>query len=159
MVGQLADLDKAIEIDPKNSDALAKRATVRSLISARDQNSLAPDDVVSTSAAPENDRGSLMFVFELQDAASGVSKADKRSLADLNEAIRLDPQNTAALDGRGLVYIQQGDLDKARGGFRQGDRARTKERRRLPESSRLVRHTEGICEVRAPISDRRSDSG
>jgi tetratricopeptide (TPR) repeat protein len=37
----------------------------------------------------------------------------ERAIADLNEAIRLDPKSAVAYNNRGSAYAFQGDIDRA----------------------------------------------
>ncbi|MHB8974088.1 MAG: protein kinase domain-containing protein [Pirellulaceae bacterium] len=117
-----AMLTGAIAMNPHTVIAYLKRATAR-----REQRKivLAMADVEEAKKrAPEL----ALALLRRADEYRGNFQLDK-ALADYNEAIRLDPQ-VAAFNGRGIVFLLQGDLDKTL--------ADCNERIRLePESARV----------------------
>lgn len=59
-------------------------------------------------------KGSHLAAFYTNRAAAYQAKGDNdRAMADLNEAIRLDPKLAMALNNRGAAYNEQGDNDRA----------------------------------------------
>ena len=59
-------------------------------------------------------KGSYLAAFYSNRAAAYHAKGDNdRAMADLSEAIRLDPKLAMARNNRGAAYNEQGDNDRA----------------------------------------------
>ena len=102
----LADLNKALQLDPNSAPALIERA---SIYQARDDFDRAIADYDRT----------LRFNQNLGEAYGGRASAYQgkgdldRALADFGEAVRLDPASASLRVHRGAVYEAKGDYDRA----------------------------------------------
>ena len=61
-----------------------------------------------------------------------------RALADLEEAIKLDPTYPCSFSNRGRVFAFKGDLDRAMADYEHRDQARSEFRRRLQQPRRCA---------------------
>src|SRR5271165_959930 len=102
----LADLYKALRLDPRSAPALAKRA---SIYHAKGEFDRAIADYDTTlkldkdSAAAHGGR-----------ARAYRDKGDlEKALTDFDEAVRLDPKSASTHVDRGTIYEAQGDSDRA----------------------------------------------
>ncbi len=103
----LADLGKAIGIDPKSAAALAARAGVYQARGEFDK-AIADYDQAAAGDAPANAQ-----IF-LGRALAYRAKGDKdKTLADLNAALKLDAKNLPALVARAALYHSAGDHEHA----------------------------------------------
>jgi tetratricopeptide (TPR) repeat protein len=103
---EMADLDKAIELDPKNADAYATRGSAYG--DKGDYDSEIGDETKAIELDPENatayyDRGSA---YE--------SKGDNdNAIADEDKAIEIGAEETDPYVERGIAYDNKGDHDHA----------------------------------------------
>ena len=102
----LADLDKALRLDPKSAPALLERASIYDVKSEFDRAIADYDTVLKL------DKDSLAVRSGRARAYRGKGEFDK-ALADFNEAVRLDPNLASTHVDRGAIYQAQGDFDRA----------------------------------------------
>jgi len=102
----LADLDQAIQANPKDSDAYALRGFVQT---ARGEFEQSIADL--TRAIGLNSDNALAYVNR------GVARAKRGdpagAIADYEQAIKIEPRQAKAWNNRGLVRRSEGDLDGA----------------------------------------------
>jgi tetratricopeptide (TPR) repeat protein len=109
----IADYNKAIQLDPGYIAAYAGRGDVYQDEEKFDQ---AIDDYKKALSLKPNDKyrknieGVLASVYVMRGAGQDDQAAE---LADYNEALRLNPSNTGALNNRGALYNEQHDYDRA----------------------------------------------
>lgn len=136
----IADLDQAIQLDPKNSRAFDLRGE---LFLVKGDPGLALQEYDRAVAANPKDfeafnqrgnfylrvdrpveavadydkalalNGRSVSVYTNRGAAYGAQGQLDRAIADLNKAISLDAKFPAAYDSRGLAYTAQHDYDRA----------------------------------------------
>ena len=127
--GALADLDRAIELDPSNARAVSNRGEAR--LMAGDLDGAIADGEHFLSMAPNDPqapavRRSLANLKSRRDATPGSAAAfieegfgatTRRdfpaAIAALTKAIELDPTIARAWDGRGYARAQSGDMVNA----------------------------------------------
>jgi len=102
----LAELDKAIEIDPHNADALYNRGL---LYQGEKQHQFAIDDFAAANGLTPQRAEPLLGRAISYLAVDKV----KEAAADLDEAAQADPQNAQIWTTRGLAYERLGDKTKA----------------------------------------------
>ena len=102
----LADLDKALRLDPKSAPALLERASIYDVKSEFDRAIADYDTVLKL------DKDSLAVRSGRARAYRGKGEFDK-ALANFNEAVRLDPNLASTHVDRGAIYQAQGDFDRA----------------------------------------------
>jgi tetratricopeptide (TPR) repeat protein len=106
----IADLDRAIEIDPQSSYAYTQRALARQQSQMKDSSSqVLADANQAIELDPANSlahivRGNELAALNDHDAA----------LADYDQAARLNPRSYSARAGRGSSKMSLGRLDEAR---------------------------------------------
>jgi len=103
----IADLSQAIRLNPNYADAYVNRGLTHFQLA----------EVKNTIAGPLT-REQLLQSFERKPEKSIVDRA----IADLDQAIRSDPNHEIAYYNRGLMYRVQGDDDKAITNFNQAIR-------------------------------------
>lgn len=102
----LADLDKALQLNPKSAPVLIERASIYQARGDFDR------------AIADYDRA-LRFNQTLVEAYAGRARAYQgkgdldRALANLDEAVRLDPASASLRVDRGAIYQAKGDHDLA----------------------------------------------
>lgn len=106
----IADLDRAIELDPQNSLAYAQRASARQL---RQQRAYSQEVLADLNRAieldPANALAHVLRGHAFLDLDEHVS-----AIADYDQAARLNPQSYLALGGRASAKISLGQIDEAR---------------------------------------------
>ncbi len=108
----LTDLEKAVELDPKQPEAFFLIA----------QLNLLPDGDAKRAAEALDQSIALKFDDPRLRAKAlalraGLRKDAKKKLADLDEAVRIAPNSPVALRTRGLEYAKQGKPEKALADF------------------------------------------
>ena len=105
-VRALADLDEALQLDPKSAPALLERASIYHVKGEFDR------AIVDYDAALKLNKDSAAAHGGRARAYSGKGDLEK-ALADLDEAVRLDPESASTRVDRGAIYLAQGDFDRA----------------------------------------------
>ena len=104
--GCIADCNKAIALDPMNTEAYCTRALAK--VGGGDSDGALAD---CNKAVELNPRDSAAYSSR---AFARYSKVDlDGSLADCDKAIELDPRNSSAYCHRGIVKEHKGDIDGA----------------------------------------------
>ena len=114
----LPDFDAAVRLDPKNPEMVKNRgiahlnllrfdAAIADLKHALD---LGPPD-------PQPYRAVLGQAFAQRAVEAGKEKKWTEAVADLDEAIKLDPANAGYFDWRGGCYFNLGQIEEARKDF------------------------------------------
>ncbi len=108
----LNDLETAVAILPNQAEALVFIARLH-LLPGGDLKRAAKalDDAL---AAADVEAPTRAMAFRLRAA---LQEDPQKQLADLNEALRLAPENVEALRERGLAYVELGQLDRALADF------------------------------------------
>ncbi|MDB5605710.1 MAG: tetratricopeptide repeat protein [Bradyrhizobium sp.] len=116
----LVEFDKAITLDPHNSEALYNRGLI---YQGEKQHQLAIDDFTAANGLMPQRAEPL-----LGRAVSylALDKA-KEAAADLDEAVQADPQNEQIWMTRGLAYERLGDKTKAAGCYSRAINIRPKD--------------------------------
>jgi len=102
----IADLDKALQLDPKSAFILAERASIHHAKGNLD-------------AAIADYGRALQLDKNLTTAYSGRARAYlttgdlDHAIADYDQAIEREPRLASAYNGRGLAFSAKGDFDKA----------------------------------------------
>lgn len=110
--GALADLDKALELNPKSPPALLERASL--YLAKRDLDKAIAGFTAAIAVRPN----SAAAFFGRGEAF--LAKGDLgRAIADYDKVLRLDKNMAPAYAGRALAYRARGDLDNALVGFNQ----------------------------------------
>jgi tetratricopeptide (TPR) repeat protein len=106
----LKDLDKAKSYDPKLPDVYLLQAKLQ-LLPGGDQKAAQNgiDEAVKLLQGTDNVKD-LAKALVLRAA---MSKDKDKQLADFDAAIKADPDNTDAWQGRALVYLERGESEKA----------------------------------------------
>ena len=106
MNGAIADLSRAIDLDPKSKPAVYRRGAFK--LQKEDYDGAIAD----LSRAIELSPNTADYYSD-----RGLAKLRKRdndgALADYNGAINLDPKNAGAFNSRGVIKKSKGDLDGA----------------------------------------------
>ncbi len=102
----LADLDKALQLDPKSAPALLERASIYH-VKGEFGRAIADYD-----RALKLDKDSAAALSGRARAYRGKGDLEK-ALADFDEAVRLDPKSASTHVDRGAIYQAQGDFDRA----------------------------------------------
>jgi Cu2+-exporting ATPase len=102
----IADLDKALQLDPKLATALADRASIYRAEGDLDRAMADYDKAVA--AQPKS-----AAVYLGRGEAYHAKNDLDRAIADYDEAIELDPKLASAHNDRGLAFQAKGHLDKA----------------------------------------------
>ena len=102
----LADLGRAVELDPRSAEAHAWRGTVR-LMAADDAGGLADGEKAVALDAR------LAAAWSVRGAARCHRGDVAGGIADLTRAIELDPTFAEAWMDRGVASVEKGDLDGA----------------------------------------------
>ncbi|MEX2176248.1 MAG: tetratricopeptide repeat protein [Pirellulaceae bacterium] len=106
----LDDLEKAKKYDPKLPDVYLLEAKLQVLPGGDAKASRAAiDEAVKLLTASDNVR-QLSKALVLR--AAMTEELDKK-LADFDAAVKADPANTSAWQGRALVYLEKGETEKA----------------------------------------------
>jgi tetratricopeptide (TPR) repeat protein len=110
-----ADYTAAIKLDPNLSRAYLGRSALR--MRTGDDGAIA--DVteamrLSAGARDPAERTIFLRALHLRGGLFFARGELDRAVADLSEALRLDPKDPAALEERGIVELMQGSLDQAR---------------------------------------------
>ena len=95
----LADLERVVEIDPKQAQAWVLIARLNIVLPNGDARRAA--EAVDRALAASEDSPSIRSEALVMRAA--IAKALSAKLADLNEAVKLAPKNAAAFRARGLA--------------------------------------------------------
>lgn len=101
------DYEQAIALMPELSDAYWRRGK-SNLLYARDL----PKALIDLDQAIELD-GSRPEYYVTRSSVLGFSGRPAESMADLETALRLDPQSVHALTNRGLAHFNNGDFTSA----------------------------------------------
>jgi tetratricopeptide (TPR) repeat protein len=104
--GPIADLDQAIRIDPKNSDAFVWRGW---LWLSKEQYEKATADCTEAIRLDPNSA----FAYECRGKARVKMKEFDGAIADLDQAIRIDPKNSDAYAWRGWLWLSKKQYEKA----------------------------------------------
>lgn len=104
----IRDLDAALSLAPGLREAMDLREAA---LRGRQEGSLDQLDLI-TQALADRPHDSMLWNNRCWVRAVGGEELEF-ALADCNEALRLDPRNTAALDSRGLVHFKRGDYAAA----------------------------------------------
>ena len=112
----LADLERVVEIDPKQAQAWVLIARLNIVLPNGDARRAA--EAVDRALAASEDSPSIRSEALVMRAA--IAKGASAKLADLNEAVKLAPKNAAAFRARGLaraddnqLALALADLDRA----------------------------------------------
>lgn len=106
----IADLDKALQLNPTSAFVLAERASIHHA-----KGDLDPA-IVDYARALQLDKN-LTTAYSGR-ARAYLAKGDlDQAIADYDQAIKGDPRLASAYDGRGLAFSAKGDLDKALADF------------------------------------------
>jgi tetratricopeptide (TPR) repeat protein len=108
--GALADLDKALRINPKSPRALIDRASIYLAKSAPER--ATADYTAAIAVRPK----SAAAFYGLGEAFRAKDDLD-RAIANYTEAVRLDDKLAAAYGGRASAYRDKGELNKALADF------------------------------------------
>ena len=102
----LADLDRAVSLEPSMAQLYANRGGVRSILGYYD---LAIEDLNQAITLQPNDATAL--------SNRGFARIQKRqydlAIKDLSRAIELDPDNQLPYSNRGAAYFETGDYNEA----------------------------------------------
>jgi tetratricopeptide (TPR) repeat protein len=105
----LADVDKAIKLDPRNINAYWLRAAIRNRKNPESDNSDDWDKIIELGPAPAAETAYLIRAnFRLRRCAWDAA------LADLNQLISINPRRAVGYSMRSYTYLMKGDLDRAR---------------------------------------------
>jgi tetratricopeptide (TPR) repeat protein len=107
----LEDFNKAIEIKPDDSQAYYNRGL---LYQAQRQHEYAIGDFTTAFALTRQQQAEPLIARALSHLAN---KDLKSAAADLDDAVKLEPQNFQAWASRGLAYERLGDKEKAAGSY------------------------------------------
>jgi len=103
---EMADLDKAIELDPKNTDAYSTRAT------AYGDKGNYDSEIADESKVIELDPQNETAYYNRGTAYAGKGDNDS-AIADEDKAIGLNAEDTDAYVERGIAYDNKGNHDQA----------------------------------------------
>lgn len=106
----LADLDKALKLDPKSAAALEERATL--YLDKNDFDAAISDNSVVIASRPTD-----VAAFYGRGEAYRAKNDLERAIADYDKALHLDPGFEAAYAGRAKAFRAKGDIDKALADF------------------------------------------
>ncbi len=102
----IADLDKAVQLDPRSALSRMERAAIYHAKADLDR------AIADYDRALQLDKNSVTAHAGRAKAYRGKGDFD-RALADFEEAVRLDPKSSSLHVDRGAVYQTKGDLDQA----------------------------------------------
>jgi tetratricopeptide (TPR) repeat protein len=108
----LNDLETAVAILPNQAEALVFIARLHLLPGGDTKRAAkALDDAL---AVPDAEAPTRAMAFRLR---ASLQQDPQKQLADLNEALRLQPENPETLRERGVAYVELGQWDKALADF------------------------------------------
>lgn len=106
------DLDESARLDPSIGEVLYFRASLRAI--GQDFDGAIADASEAIRLGLRNDQ-SLAGAYQIRGTAKyKQGRTSEVALADLDEALRLDPECVDGLIGRGAVRMIAGDFDRAR---------------------------------------------
>ncbi len=104
----LSNLERAIRYDEQFGDAYYLMARLHALPGGDREVGMAAADKAVQLAGDDNQRKARALIIR-----GGLRGDDEKTLADFDEAIRVDPDNQDARRIRGLYYLQKGENEKA----------------------------------------------
>lgn len=137
----ITDFNKALELNPKNVDALGHRGIVKSQLGHHEEAITDFDEAIKLKPNDPgllNTRGVIRYIFKQYEAAindfdkalkinarhagslhyRGLVKVqlgqNEEAIEDMNEAITINPNDASMYNSLGDVYERIGDYDKAR---------------------------------------------
>ncbi len=129
-----SSVDKAIEIDPNNSDAHNNRGLM--WVDKGDYDRAIADYDAALGINPQN-----ASAFHNRGVAWAYKGDDDRAIADLDQSIKFDPRGSAHVGDRGLAWERKGDDDRALVDYNQAIALGTLD-------AKYYRHRGGILAVR-----------
>ncbi|HEX5106313.1 MAG TPA: tetratricopeptide repeat protein [Pirellulaceae bacterium] len=106
----LRDIEKAKRYDAKLPDLFLLEAKLQVLPGGDEKASHTAIDEAISLLEKGDDKKELAKALILRAA---MTDDDERKLADFNSAIKADPENAEAWQGRALLYIEKGESEKA----------------------------------------------
>jgi tetratricopeptide (TPR) repeat protein len=104
----LKDLEKGVELDPEQPQALLAIAKLNLLPGGDvDRTKTALDDTIRFSQEEPSLKAQALIL------RAGLTEDSEKKLADLNEAVRVAPNEMLAVRARAGVYADQGEYEKA----------------------------------------------